>query len=150
MNHMASERGAALVELAVSMVLMLVMVFGAADFARVYYTAIELTNAARAGAQYGALNTINSSDTATMQSRALAASPEITGYTVGTPTRTCWCANDTGSVHTSQSCTASCSSGQHLVVLVTVSASKTFTTLTQGFGIPRTVTMSRAVTMRAQ
>ena len=44
-----SARGSALVEVAISLPLMVVIVLGATDFARVSYTAIELTNEYRGG-----------------------------------------------------------------------------------------------------
>lgn len=137
-------------ELAISLPVLVLMLFGAADFARVFFTSTELVNAARAGAQYGALTTINSSATSTMQSRASAASPQISPYTVATPTRTCGCMSQTGTF-TAQSCTASCaSSSDHVAVYVTVTASKTFSPLVRFPGLPASVALSRSVTLRAQ
>ena len=49
-----SDSGAALVEMAVVMPLLLLMVLGVGDFGRVHYRAITLSHAARAGAAYGA------------------------------------------------------------------------------------------------
>jgi Flp pilus assembly protein TadG len=143
-------RGAALVELAVALPVLVVLLFGVIDFARVFYVAAELTNAARAGAQYGALNTTNASDTGTMQTRALAASPQIAGYTVSTPTRSCGCMTQSGTF-TSQACTTSCpNSADHLVVYVTVTASMTFNTVTRLPGLPQTLPLTRSATVRAQ
>lgn len=53
-NGMSTETGAALVEMALVMPLLLLMALGAGDFGRVMYTAITLAHAARAGAAYGA------------------------------------------------------------------------------------------------
>ena len=65
-RHIASAHGAALVELAASiLVLAMVLVF-TADFARIYHHVIDLENAARAGVQYGQTN---SSDLAGMRCR---------------------------------------------------------------------------------
>lgn len=50
------ERGSALIELAVSLPLLMLMLLGAAEFARVSFEAIEVTNAARAAVQYGAMD----------------------------------------------------------------------------------------------
>src|SRR5260221_3845737 len=44
------ERGSALVELAIALPLLVAVLVGTTDFARVFYLATELTNAARAGA----------------------------------------------------------------------------------------------------
>ena len=48
-----AEAGAAIIELAVSLLMLVLLLLGTVDFARVFYADIELTNAARAGAQYG-------------------------------------------------------------------------------------------------
>ena len=74
----ASDAGSALVELAVSLPLLVLVMVGTIDFARVFYTGMELTNAARAGAQYGAYNPAQSGDIAGMQTTA-AGSVNITG-----------------------------------------------------------------------
>jgi Flp pilus assembly protein TadG len=50
----AEDRAAALVELAVTLPLLCLMLLGAVELARASYTAIEVTNAANAAAQYGA------------------------------------------------------------------------------------------------
>ena len=74
-RRLESARGAALVELAASiLVLVMVMVF-TADFARVYHHVIDLENAARAGAQYGATSLDNANNSAGMQAAAVAAAP---------------------------------------------------------------------------
>lgn len=144
------SRGAALVELAVTLPVLVLLTFGVMDFARVFYTATELTNAVRAGAQYGAVDVVNSSDTATMQTRAQNASPQISPYTVATPIRSCGCMSNTGSF-TAQTCTSSCSSpSDHLVVYVTVTASKTFRTVTRFPGVPKSVPLTRSASIRAQ
>ena len=150
-----SEAGAALVELAIALPF-LVLVFAATiDFGRIFYASIALTNAARAGAQYGAHNAAQSGDTATMQTRATGASPNLTGVTA-VATRLCECATDAGTIpfsatsppNTCDSSTA-CSSTTHLVVTVTVTVSKTFTTIMSGVpGIPGSVSLSRTATMR--
>ena len=84
----ASESGSALVELALTLPLLALLMVGAVDFARVFYTAMELTNAARAGAQYGAYNPAQSGNFATMQSTAASGSPNISPFTA-TASRTC-------------------------------------------------------------
>lgn len=49
------ESGQALIELAISFPLLLLILLGAAELARASFEAIEVTNAARAAAQYGAM-----------------------------------------------------------------------------------------------
>ena len=47
-----SERGAALVEFAITVPLLVLIVWGAIDFARAYYTSNSLASAVREGARY--------------------------------------------------------------------------------------------------
>lgn len=153
----SSDTGGALVELAVVLPLLVVVFVGTADFARTFYLAMELTNGARAGAQYGSYSAATSGDTSGMQTTAIAAMSAATqvGATAAA-SRFCQCANDLGtfsSTSTPNDCTSpaatSCPSG-HLVVTVTVTTSKTFTTII-GFGLPgfmRSLSLSRAATLR--
>src|SRR5260221_9332663 len=99
---------------------MLVLILvGAVDFARVFYTAIELTNGARAGAQYGAFTPARSSDFPGMQNAATAAAANLSGV-LADPSRQCQCAADNGSSFSNVACTATCGAGQHFVSSVTV------------------------------
>ena len=143
-----SEAGAALVELAVALPLLMLVLVGTIDFARVFYMAIELTNAARAGAQEGAHNTgFNQSAS---QAAAIAAAPNISSVSA-LASRLCQCADDAGSFFSTSpanTCTAtSCPSG-HLVISITVTASRTFTTIATFPGVPSTIPLSRSATLR--
>jgi len=150
-----ADRGGALVELAVVMPLLVIVFVGAADFARTFYLAMELTNGARAGAQYGSYNSALSGDTAGMQTTATGAM-NVTGATAAA-SRFCQCASDTGSFSATSPTANDCISpvatscpGGHLVVTVTVTTSSTFTTII-GFGLPgfmRSMSLSRAATLR--
>jgi Flp pilus assembly protein TadG len=53
-RYLRADDGQALLETAVTVPLLLLLLVGAAELARANYAAIELANAARAGAQYGA------------------------------------------------------------------------------------------------
>jgi len=148
-----SEKGSALVELAVCLPLLALILVGTADFARVFYTTIQLTNAARAGAQFGAAGVTQSGDVAGMQTTAMTAinftSPGITA----TASRSCGCATDPGVFSGPVSCTApisvACSAGQHRVMTVTVTTSKAFSTISGLAGIPVfTQPLERSATMR--
>ena len=152
MNHFfnrrtwSSDAGSALVELALTLPLLVLVMAGAIDFARVFYTGMELNNAARAGAQFGSYDPARSGNIAGMQTAATG-SVNITGVTA-TASRTCQCATGEGTFFAA-TCTTTCPSGQHLVVTVTVTTSKTFTTLMGSFpGIPQTVNLVRSATLR--
>lgn len=150
-----SEAGGALVELAVALPLLVVVFAGTIDFARVFYTSMALTNAARAGAQYGAYNATLSGDFTGMQTRAQAAT-NTTGITA-VASRLCQCASNSGTFSatagTANDCTSpettACPQG-HRVITVTVTTTKIFTTIISGFpAIPSSVNLSRTATMRA-
>lgn len=54
-HHLKSEKGAALVEMAIALPLLLLVVWGMIDFARAYYTSNSLSTAVREGARYAAV-----------------------------------------------------------------------------------------------
>jgi Flp pilus assembly protein TadG len=141
-----SDAGSALVELAMTLPLLVLVMVGTIDLARVFYMGMELTNAARAGAQYGAYNPAQSGDFPGMRTAATGA-VNITGV-AATASRTCQCATTAGAF-SGATCSTTCPSGQHLVVTVTVTTSKTFTTVVGSFpGIPNTVNLVRSATLR--
>lgn len=65
------SRGQAVVELAILLPLLLVMLFGAGDFARGITAYIQLGNMAREGAHFGSMNTANATNTAGITQAAL-------------------------------------------------------------------------------
>ncbi len=54
------ERGQALVEFALTAPILLLLVLGAVDYGRVYYRAVQVSQAARNGAAYASMNPPNS------------------------------------------------------------------------------------------
>ena len=151
-----ADAGGALIELALVLPVLVLVFVGTIDFGRVFYASQSLTNAARAGAQYGAHTPARSADIAGMETTAEAATntPGITA----TASRLCQCASDTGtfsSTTTANDCTsppAAACPGGHRVVTVTVTTTKTFNTLMAG-GLPgflQSLNLTRSATMRAQ
>jgi Flp pilus assembly protein TadG len=150
----ASSRGAALVELAISLPLVLLIFVITIDFARVFYESIALTNAARAGAQYGSSTAARSGDLAGMQMVAMTA--VNTAGVTAVATRSCQCASDSGvfsaTTPVANDCTTapalSCPAN-HRVITVTVTTSKTFTTIMSNFpGVPNSLDLTRTATLR--
>ena len=140
-----SDPGAALVEMAVAMPLLLLMVLGVGDFGRVLYTAITLSHAARAGAAYGAQSNGYTGDTAGIQQAAEEEAQNIAPITV-TSQRICECTGGTP-----VSCTtASCGSYGVPRAFVEVTTTRTFQTLVPFPGIPDTVPLSRTAKVRVQ
>ena len=146
------EAGAAFVELAVSLPVLVVVVLGTADLGRVFYYTIELTNAARAGAQYASYNSVYATQTGAITAAAQNASPDIGTFKISlsTPPNVCRCAADNGTTFgDSVVCnTTVCPVNQHMIETVTVTVTRSFTTISRFPGIPSTFTLTRTATMR--
>lgn len=85
-----NAEGGALVEVALASPLMLLMMLGAFELGRVAHHAIEVENAARAGASYGSNNPGSSADTATITQAAKNDAPDLSNL-VATPGSACVC-----------------------------------------------------------
>ena len=137
----AGSAGQALVELALTMPLLLLILLGAIELARVAYVAIEVSNAAEAAVRYGAQNSGTATDTTGMQAAAAADAGDI-GLEPITVAPTCGCAD--GSV-TSDTCGPdggySCTTGAPAVETLNVTTSKTFDPLIHLPGLPTTFTI---------
>ena len=152
-----SDAGGALVELALVMPVLVLIFVATIDFGRVFYLSQSLTDAARAGAQYGAHSPAQSGDIAGMQTTAQNATG-VSGI-AAVAERLCQCASDTGTFTATTPTANDCSSppatscpGGHLIVTVKVTTSKTFTTFMTG-GLPgslQSLDLTRSATMRAQ
>lgn len=144
------ERGAALVELAIALPLLAVILVGTIDFGRAFRTAMIVTNAARAGAQYGSQSLTNTGDTAGMVNAAtdVLTSNGLNTGPAPTAVRLCQCATDAGAF-SAVACNSACGGGQHMVVSVTVTAVRTFSMISPFPGLPSSVTITRGSTMRA-
>ncbi len=143
------ESGQALVELAVTLPLLVLLLLGAGILGMVTYTAIEVSNAARAGAQYAAMNGGGFMDTGA--SGGIAQAAEYDAYNT-------WTLNPQNfSVSSSYSCactssgdTAICTAGtaptgcanSRLIVTVTVNTQATFASPLYLPGLPKSFTLA--------
>lgn len=100
------EAGSALIETAAVLPLLITIVVGAAELARVAYAAIEVANAARAGAQYGTQSGFTASDTTGISNAAAADAANLTGLTT-TSSYTCACSDGSASTCQPTDCTNS-------------------------------------------
>ncbi len=121
------QSGQALVELSVTMPLLLVLLVGAFETGRVAYTSIEVSNAARAGVQYGSQTAATAGDTTGIQT---AAQNDAQNLTLGTTTATtsCICSDGSASTCVSTDCSAS-----HIETILTVHTQSTYN---PGFHLP--------------
>ena len=158
------QTGQALLEVAMVTPLLLALLVGTIELGRYAYFGILVGNAARAGAAYGAQSLPQSSDTPGICD---AASNDFQGSSVAcsgtqsvgsngtiTITSSTSCGCDSGGTVTAAGCTTgvnpsagTCTTG-HWVVMVSVTASGTFSPLFNYPGISQTLAISRTATMR--
>lgn len=121
------RRGAAVVELAVLMPLLIFLFVIAVDFARIYYVSLTLTNSARAGALYASdPATADESPFASCQDAALADATNLSPPPTVTQT------------------TKTDASGR---MFVEVTAEHTFATISRFPGVPSDLKLTRTVKM---
>lgn len=132
--------GSALIELCLCTPVLALLLFGAMDFGRVYYTAMELTSAAWAGAQYASLKPANQTDTAGISAAVNADAQDIAPITV-TSTMVCTCSNGTATACGGGGCAS-------VKKFVQVNATKTFNTLFPYPLIPQSTGLGAVVQVR--
>jgi Flp pilus assembly protein TadG len=128
------ESGQALIELALTLPLLFLLLLGAAEFGRLAYMAIEVAEAAKAAAQYGAQNNITAADYSTngialtAQANAPYVYANCTNFTVTVPSPAqCTCmsgGSPTGSP-SSATCAAASTCVGYIVQVLTVNTSAT-------------------------
>jgi Flp pilus assembly protein TadG len=115
------DRGQALVELSVAVTLLVLLLLGAVEFGSMAYQAIELSDAAMAGAQYGTQNTTTVADTNGISTAASNDAPNLTGLQT-TSSYGCICSNGNASTCATTDC-----SGSHIEYILTVKTQASFT-----------------------
>ncbi len=145
-HHLKSEaRGAAMVEFALAVPLLLLLTMGAIDFGRAFYQSVTISHAAETGAVYGAQNNITSGHDTEMVQRARDDAADVGTVTV-TSTRVCKCPNGT----VVDCVTGTCTGYGAPRVYVSCQVEKNFNVLTNFPKIPDMFTVRRKVFMRVQ
>jgi Flp pilus assembly protein TadG len=141
------RRGNAIIEFTILFPVMLLMLFGTMDFARVFFAGIGIANAARAGVQYGALSPGKAGDSSGIQAAALAdaAAQGLTGVTASA-NRYCSCTGSSSTV----SCSTGTCSGQTPNGYVEATVQYTYNSVLRYPGLPDALTISRTARMRVQ
>jgi Flp pilus assembly protein TadG len=136
-----SESGQALVELSVAGSLLILLLLGAIEFGQVAYSSIEVSNAAKAGVQYGAQNQGTASDTPGIQSAAASAATDLTITFPATPSPNPSCQCSDGSRMNSSCSTIVCPASTHIVETLTVKTQAVVTPMIRlpGFSGPFTL-----------
>lgn len=131
---LAEEGGQALVELALTWILFSVLLVGGAEFARLVYASIEVSNAAKAAVAYGARSVATAADATGMKT---AASDEAANVTLDpTTVSTSYTCSD-GSTPTG----TTCSTGA-LETILTVNTQATVDPIFHVPGLPTSYTIT--------
>ncbi len=126
------EEGSALVELAISLPVLSLMLLGAAEFARLAYASIEVTNGAHSAALYASTSLSASGDTVGITNAATADAGNLLGgnaISVTSVTTACTCSN---TAYTPSSCSdnSTCiNNNASMITTVTVQTQATYSTL---------------------
>ena len=147
------ERGQSAVEMSMLATVLVLILLACTDFARLYYTAIELQGAARAGAQYGSQGSAYADDSNNVCVEAYDDAQNIWGGSTA-PTQcadthvpnmsvsTSQCTCQTVSPQTPPLCPSSECTNLPNGTFVSVTATSTYHTLVDYPGIPSTIPLS--------
>ena len=138
-----AARGQSFVEFAIVAPVLILLLLAVADFGRVFYVAIALNNAARAGTQYGIQSPANAADVTGMQTAAQNDASNISGVTA-TASEYCKCPD--GSTQACNS-TPACND---MRVYVEVDTAGVFQTMLSYPGIPASISLRGKSVVRAE
>jgi Flp pilus assembly protein TadG len=149
---MGREDGNSLVEVALLLPILTMLLVGTVDLGRMAYMSIEVSNASRAGVQYGQQNSTTWADVAGMETAATNDATDLVGANNGdlTAVATYWCQCSDGS-----SVTPNCFPGTpscaitHRVNYVKVVTTATYTSWFRCPGIPSSTNLTSQAVMRA-
>lgn len=143
-RRLRGEKGQSLIELALMMPMFATIIVGSAEFARLAYVSIEVTNAARAGAQYGAQSNITGADLTGMESVATSAGPNVSSMTASA-SLSCVCSDGTSiTCSNTTACTA------RIQEYVQVNTSAVVTPLFHLPALPKTYTLTGVAVQRVE
>ena len=144
-RFIGSIGGGAAVELAVVFPVILLLIIAIVDYGRLFYTAVTVSNAARAGAEYGQQDFSTETDTATMRVVTQADGAEAGALTIQ---KRWYC--ECGAGVANNTCAVCPGGGYAPQVYVEVIATKDITTLLNYPGLPSSFTVTRKATFRSQ
>ncbi len=138
-------RGQSYVELAFALPVIAMILVVAADFARLFYTYIEVINAARAAAQYGSTSVITAADSTGMVAAAKQDGVNVANLTVTASQCTCGTATSADPSCSSNYCTDD-PQGNYVVV----DAQTPFNTIVKYPGLPSSITLKSQAVMQVE
>jgi Flp pilus assembly protein TadG len=140
-----AARGQSYVELAFALPALAIVLVVAADFGRLFYTYVEVINAARAAAQYGSNSVVTAADSTGMIAAAKQDGVNIANLTV--TASQCTCGSATASV---PACSSNYCTNDPQGNYVVVNAQAPFSTITKYPGVPSSVTLKSQAVMQVQ
>jgi Flp pilus assembly protein TadG len=146
MGRARREDAQSLVELALMMPLFILILLGSAEFARFAWAAVLTSNAARAGAAFGAVNPTYAKNTAGIQAAAAADSVNLTGLTT-TPGISCVCSSGASIRSCITTALTDCAAPATITDYITVNTTSTVTPLGHYPGLPTSFTATGQSTM---
>jgi hypothetical protein len=146
-TNIRRETGSAFVELALTLPVFVLLLIGAAEFARFAYVGIEVSNAARAGVAYAAQSRVTASDNdpiirTAIINAALRDGSDVTELTAA-PNHFCRCSDGSSSTCLPTDC-----SGSRIIEYVQVNTSATVNSLFNYPGLPGSLTLHGQAIMR--
>lgn len=150
----SQESGAAVVELAFSLPMFILLVLGTAEIANIAWSSVQINNAAHAAAQFGSISRANAADTTDMGTAAQNDAPGLitNPSTQVTSSQSCTCVTpSTGAQTTPATCTAAlettCLSPSVIQASVHVTVQAPVTPLVHYPGLPASYTMHAQASM---
>src|SRR6202158_538500 len=138
-------RGQSYVELAFALPVLAIILVMAADFGRLFFTYVEVINAARAAAQYGSNSVVTAADSTGMVAAAKQDGANVPNLTV--TASQCTCGTATPSV---PACSSSYCTNDPRGNYVVVNAQAPFATTVKYPGVPSSVTLKSQAVMQVQ
>ena len=135
--------GQSLVETALAVSLCGILMLGAAEFGRLAYAGIEISDSARAGVEFGSQSLPDSEDFTNMTTAASLSAPDIPNLTL-TASNYCKCSDGSSSTCT----TTSCAVGTRNITYVQVVTSGSIKPLIYVPGLPKSYSISGKAVMR--
>jgi Flp pilus assembly protein TadG len=142
----SKEKGQAMIEFALLLPVLLVLLLGIIEFGRAAYYAIEVADAARAGAQYGSQSLADAANPGNITAAAQNNAQDMGGaLTVNAPQTACVCPGG-GVAGSREAALAGC----YPLVYLTVTTTYNFTPLFNYPGLPTTYNLTGSSTLPVQ
>ena len=141
---MHGEKGSALIELVAGLSILVTLILGAAEFGRLAYAGIEVSNAAHAGAAYGSESRTYAADITNIRTAATQDAPDVPGLTA-TASYFCQCSNGSSSTCAVTDCSTS-----RIITYITVNTTGTINPLIYLPGLPKSYILSGQAVMRVE